>query len=505
MEPRCEYTTLTIPNDTAYAPIASKYIQEVARKIGFGDLEIQKIGQGVEKAILNILDYSFDPGERTDLGISCERVPEGLKVVIKDAGMPFDPNQILSGEGSHTESGEKLKSDLAIPDLHEYMDEIVFRNLGSQGKETVLIKHLKGKSISDYFEACDLTPYPGPGEQKPGVSGKVECMVRPMKPAEAIEVSKCIYKAYGYSYGYEHLYYPERLLELNQSGRMHSAVATTEDGEIIGHCALIYWHNHARIAEMAQGVVTPEFRSQGCFVKLTRYLIDKAKSEGLMGIFDQPVTIHMHSQRVSHRFGLKDCALILGYIPTSVQFKGIAEKLSDRVSVLIHFIYLDRPAESVIYPPPHHKDMIMKLYQNLGVRPQAKSPEDSVSQHLPVRSLVHIKVVASMSYALIEVVSYGRNILSEIKGRLKELCLKKIEIINLYLNLGSPMIPGLVKDLESIGFFFAGILPGAASGGDALILQYLNNVPIDYGKIEVSSEIAKELVSYIMRYDPNRI
>ena len=79
-----------------------------------------------------------------------------------------------------------------------------------------------------------------------------------------------------------------------------------------------------------------------------------------MGIFDQPVTIHMHSQRVSHRFGLKDCALILGYIPTSVQFKGIAENLSERVSVLVHFMYLHKPAELVIYPPPHHKDMIVK-------------------------------------------------------------------------------------------------------------------------------------------------
>ena len=98
-----------------------------------------------------------------------------------------------------------------------------------------------------------------------------------MKPSEAIEVSKCIYRAYGYSYGYEHLYYPERLLELNNGGRMHSAVATTEDGEIIGHCALIYWHDNAQIAEMAQGVVKPEYRSQGCFAKLTGYLIDKAK------------------------------------------------------------------------------------------------------------------------------------------------------------------------------------------------------------------------------------
>jgi hypothetical protein len=168
-------------------------------------------------------------------------------------------------------------------------------------------------------------------------------------------------------------------------------------------------------------------------------------------------------------------------------------------------MYLHKPAELVIYPPPHHKDMIIRLYQNLGIGPQARTPGGSASQNLPSQSIVHIKMVASMSFALIEIVSHGTNILADIKGRLKELCLKKIEIINLYLNLGSPMIPDLVKELENVGFFFAGILPGAASGGDALILQYLNNVPIDYRKIEVSSEIAKDLVSYIMRHDPNRI
>ena len=79
MEPRCEHTTLTIPNDSAYAAIASKYVQEVARKIGFGDQEIQAIGSGVEKAILNLIDYSFEPGERANIEISCERVPEGPK------------------------------------------------------------------------------------------------------------------------------------------------------------------------------------------------------------------------------------------------------------------------------------------------------------------------------------------------------------------------------------------------------------------------------------------
>jgi anti-sigma regulatory factor (Ser/Thr protein kinase) len=505
MELKCEYSRLTIPNDSGYAPIVAKYAEEIARKIGFGDQEIEMIGRGVEKAVLNQMGYSFDPDERANLEVSCERVPEGLKVVIKDSGMPFDPNRIFWRGDSQTESREGSKPELEISDLREYMDEVLFRNLGPEGKETVLIKHLKRKNIVDYYEACDLTPYQSPTDHKLPVSEKDECIVRPMKPSEAIEVSKCIYRAYGYSYAYEHVYYPERLLELNKSGRMHSAVATTKEGEIVGHCALTYWQDHGRVAEMTQGVVRPEYRYRGCFSKLTGYLVDKARSDGLMGIFDKPVTIHMLSQRVSHRFGLKDCALILGYIPTSVHFKGIAENLSERVSVLVHFMYLYRPAQLVIYPPLEHREMILKLYQNLGITPETETPEDSATENLQVNPLVEIKIISSMSFALIEIVSYGRNIVSEIRARLKELCLKKIEIINLYLNLGSPAMTGVVKEIERLGFFFAGILPGGVSGGDALILQYLNNVSIDYSKIVVSSKIAEEMTFYIARHDPNRV
>ena len=55
-----------------------------------------------------------------------------------------------------------------------------------------------------------------------------------------------------------------------------------------------------------------------------------------------------------------------------------------------------------------------------------------------------------------------------------------------------------------MGFFFAGILP-ESSIGDALVLQYLNNVDLDYSKILLVSDIAKELLVYISEHDPNLI
>ena len=86
----------------------------------------------------------------------------------------------------------------------------------------------------------------------------------------------------------------------------------------------------------------------------------------------------------------------------------------------------------------------------------------------------------------IHVAQYGKNVLAEVKTRLKDLCMKKFEIIYLYLDLSDPLTCLFTEEFEKLGFFFSGLLPGGAEG-DALILQYLNNVPIDYGKLRIKS------------------
>ena len=108
-----------------------------------------------------------------------------------------------------------------------------------------------------------------------------------------------------------------------------------------------------------------------------------------------------------------------------------------------------------------------------------------------------------MSYARIIIERYGQNIVDELKTSVKELCLSKTEIVNLFLNLSDPLVCTFTQQFEKLGFFFAGILPGGFADGDALILQYLNNVPIDYDAIQVKSATAKKLLAYVREHDPN--
>jgi hypothetical protein len=58
---------------------------------------------------------------------------------------------------------------------------------------------------------------------------------------------------------------------------------------------------------------------------------------------------------------------------------------------------------------------------------------------------------------------------------------------------------------RTAGLFFAGVLPMDLQRGDAFILQYLNNVPIDCAFIQLESDLAKLILSHIQEHDPNQV
>jgi serine/threonine-protein kinase RsbW len=326
-----------------------------------------------------------------------------------------------------------------------------------------------------------------------------------MAPEDAAEVSKTIYKTYGYTYPHDYVYYPEKIIELNESGRVFSAVAIAADEEIAGYGVFQIWEENPDIVEMAQGVVKPEFRSLGCFGNITRYLLDQAKSRGIRGAFGEAVTNHTVSQHTVHGFGFKDCALRLGLVPPNIEFKGMTGKIPHKVSLLVQFLYLQQmPAHAPkVYAPGHHKDMIGSLYREMGIRPEIKKETPTKTKRAAATSIVKIRQVASISCARMIIDRYGRNIAGELSDKVKEICRQKTEIINLFLNMSDPLTGTYAPQFEKLGFFFAGILPCGFRNGDALILQYLNNVPIDYDAIQVESAIAQKLLAYVREQDPN--
>ncbi len=500
VQERCEYSNLTIPNQNAYIGVAQMYVREIANKLGFDEADSLMIGRAVAESVSTVIEYAFEPHEQASLEISCERVPLGLKIRIADQGLPFDPSR-LPNAGTQELSGNSASkgSDL----LKELMDEVEFNNLGPAGNEIVLIKYLKNRAVADYFDACELEPYePPPTDSKPGLN-PAEIIIRPMEASEALEVSRAVYKAYGNTYAFEHVYYPERIIELNKSGEMFSIVAVTPENEIAGHLALSR-HGDAIIGELGRAVVKPEFRSMGIFRRLTEFAVNKARAEGLLGILGEAVTNHTYSQQVGLGVGLRDCGIFVGYLPQNETFRRITEELTQRESVVMHFMYLRDPQPLVIFPPSKHKKMILSLFRNLGASPDCIDINGHDFSGAGEKGVVNVATAGPSGTARIRVERFGANTPLEVKSRLRELCIKRFEIIHLYLNLSDPQTAHHIDQFENMGFFFAGILPGTRIG-NALILQYLNNVPMDYEKIKIKSERGSELLGYIKNLDPNRI
>jgi len=311
---------LTAPCDMAALPLVGAYVREAAVLVGFAGDDISRIELAVEEAVSNVVQHAFleddDPGA---FDIVCEQVTLGLRIIIREKGIPFDPGKTpVFEQGDDMEHVSARGMGMAL--MRETMDEVAFHNLGPDGKETRLVKYLPGKSVHPGFEAqghdaqpmesaldprsTDSASAPDTPQDTPQARQtpppRIDYTVRRMTADEAIEVSRSAYKNHGYTFFNEVIYYPERLAEMNAAEEMISAVAVTSDNEFMGHAALVFEDAEARTAEYTFVFVNQSFRNQGCMGRLARFLLTTPARRPLTGVYSYSVANHVFTQRGVH-------------------------------------------------------------------------------------------------------------------------------------------------------------------------------------------------------------
>ena len=337
---------LSLPSDLSYLSLAQMVIREVALKIGFTGDDLYQIDLAAEEAISNVIVHAFPGQERENFDLICERAPLGMKITIREKGLPFDPGQIP--DYHPTENIDQMSaSGMGVFLMKEFMNEVYFRNLGMEGKETNLIKYLPAKSIESYLSADELAEAEAgkvlvsgtPSSSLP-IPGNIPYNIRRMEPAEAVEIARCAYKSHGYTFFDDHIYYPERIIKLNGTDEIISAVAVTENNIFMGHSALVFPNEEARIAEFTFVFVNQEYRGQGCMKRIADFLFKCPKKKPLDGLYVYSVTNHEFTQRGMVQFDIHDCGLLLASSPETWVFKGI-EAQDQRISVALSFKYLE--------------------------------------------------------------------------------------------------------------------------------------------------------------------
>jgi len=490
-----ELCSVCLSNDKSLIYPLQNFAGQIAEMIGFSFKESEKIQLALEEACTGIIQHSFSPDEKGEYTIRFIQRIDGLEIHLHDMGIPYDPDM----EPLYNPSEDVLKNNLEGLSsflIRRTMDEYRYNNLGVKGKELVLIKYLKTPRIAEESpEPVQPEIVLPPSDRKP--PEQIEFSIRPMKSGEALEVCRCIYDCYGYSYANENVYFPDRVAAMNLEGKLISALGVTPEGEIGSHTALIF-HDYLP-PEIGIAVTKKKFRGQGIARQISEYLEDIMKAKGHNGLQIREVTAHPYTQKFCKKLGYKDCGLLLGHSPKSLSFKGIADILKYRNSDVLGFKYLTEPEARTIYAPVHHQKMMTQLFHNIGVDVEcllSKNPAPEEKQ-----CITEVKIHSLRSLAEMYILAYGKDTLPVIRREMRKIFADDIQVVELYLSLADPVTPAIVPQLEELGFIFTGILPETAQK-DSMIMQYFNGVHINYDDVILISDLAQELLDYVRWHDP---
>ena len=482
-------------------PPVIAYLQRAAELLGLNERECYRIGYALEETLQNTIRFAFEADEEAEITVTVSRVASGIEVIVEDQGMPRDP--FLQSPQSIEEladeaSFEKLKEEngdriVAISEfaIHRLLDHYRYRNLGKQGRRIEMLLYTHSARVTEEPETeAQIVP-----------SGRFE-RIRFAEHEDIVGIARLFYKSYGYSYVNDIVYYPERLEESIRSGSLISAVALSTEGRVIGHIALMQPYEGATITEWGMAISDPAYRGQGIMSRLLETIFERVESSGYEAVFAHSVTNHAFTQKICQAHDFADVALLLGYASADLSFKKIHGTLKQRESTVISYKVL-RPFKSpALYLPSRHKELITDLYAGIGVTLQ-NAPSSPESER-PAHSQLQESVVTALNIAEIVLECAGADLPDHLGQLTRKLCIAKLDLLYLFIDLEAPEAPEAVAEAEALGYFFAGIFP-RYHHRHSLVLQYLNNLAFDYETIVTLSPISEKLKTYLHDHDPNQI
>ena len=492
------HTDLSLPANRGMQRLAQDYVRNLAQLAGLPEDQAEPLAQAVWEACRNSIEHAFEDEEPGILKLAGEVTPVALTLSLRDKGLPFYQTRGCGTPGQSSESPAHVSPEM--PFIQECFDEVRWIYHGVEGNELRLTKHLAGVGCPPAPEPEPTTP--GTKPVQPAAIGPYT--VRRLRPGDGIQIAQLIYRVYGYTYPRPDFYYPDRLNHDVATGRLIGVVALAAGGEIAGLEGLLRL-DQGPLAELGAMAVAPAHRGHDLHRLMSGRLQEEIERLGLSGLFGEAVTIHAISQEASESRGLHVTAIKLLDLqahfktrqqqrPPSCQWESQAAPGIQRQTLVVYFKYLAPPDRIAVCAPLRHREMLGKIYRNLGVKPEFLEPSGPMGNG-------ELKVHYDQGFGAgnIEVNRIGRDSLPEISQARRDLCeVAGAKVVGLLLPLAQGGTPSLCEAAEAEGFFFSGVLPHFAPDGDFLRLQYLNT-GLDPAKIQLSSPFAKELLTYILR------
>ncbi len=479
-------SSVSIPAHMSYLEPLEGFVRGICSVAGCDQRDSSMVSLAVEEAVSNVIRHGYGEDCSESFQVRFEVGAAGITVEVHEKGLPFDPEYL-----SAPQEGDLRERGIGIRLMRGAMDRVEFRNLGKDGKLVSMTKYFRHRRVDSYFSHQELS---SPDE----TAVKGPFTVRPMEDSEALEISRCAYRAYGYTYR-EFVYYPERIKEMNHQGIMRSFVAEDSLGTLVGHLALSFSEVGASIAELAAAFVNPSCRGQGILGIMNEVVMAEAERSGLQGLFVHAVTSHVASQRGALKSGFVPSGVLLGALFSDLNFKALAGEVKQRESASLMYLPLCVRSGYDIWIPEVYAEVVQSILSWCDLKVSINTDSPSLPDRCPGGGEGNRSYrVGEFNFAEIRVCRFGLDSLAEVRQRTGQFRAERVDVIYLYLDAEVPDCAAFAQECRSMGYLFCGYLPGEMGGHDALILQSPETA-LDLNKVVLADDRGKDLLAFISK------
>ncbi len=317
-------------------------------------------------------------------------------------------------------------------------------------------------------------------------------VVDTFKPEDAAGVASLFYSVYGAEYPFETYYIPERLIAENANGNIHSVVARTSKGDIIGHGALYRSSPpNPTLYEVGQYLVLRSYRTTFAAFKINKFVTENMVGRVPMcGYFAETVTHHLFTQKVGVKAGAKEVALELDLMPAEAYEKDAGT--THRISCLVYFrSFQDRP--QLVHIPSVYENAIAFLASDLGLKREYAAATGALPTNL--RTQIESRFFRYAGVGRANVTAVGADFetaVNDLEIRAEQ---EQAVVSQLFINLNRPGVGAASEYLRSKGYCLGGYIPRWFDS-DALLMQKLKSRPA-FDSLNLYSERGRRLLELV--------
>ena len=137
--------SIVLFNDKNEVPKLNTFVDEVCMAVGFDDRTSKKIKVAIEEAVVNVMNYAYPPGTKSDVTIEAASNDMRLKFTIIDKGIPFDPT-VQAVADTTLPAKERRIGGLGIHIMRQNMDSINYERIDNLNVLTLRKKIVKLKN-----------------------------------------------------------------------------------------------------------------------------------------------------------------------------------------------------------------------------------------------------------------------------------------------------------------------------------------------------------------------